>query len=107
MKVNEIDPNNRDIYWSLATYERENDNLLGAKQNIETWLEFNPSSRSVALYGNIFIVNGEAKKALEILSKSYKIHSKFPSDSVLASIGLSWSISVVLTDSCWFVGMSF
>jgi TolB-like protein/Flp pilus assembly protein TadD len=89
MKVKEIDPNNRDIYWSLATYERENDNLLGAKQNIETWLEFNPSSRSVALYGNIFIINGEAKKALEILSKSYKIHSKFPSDSVLASIGRS------------------
>jgi adenylate cyclase len=89
MKVKEIDPNNRDIYWSLATYDRENDNLLGAKQNIETWIEFNPNSRNVAAYGNIFIINGEAKKALEILSKSYKIHSKFPSDSVLASIGRS------------------
>jgi TolB-like protein/Flp pilus assembly protein TadD len=89
MKVKEIDPNNRDIYWSLATYDRENDNLLGAKQNIETWIEFNPNSRNVAAYGNIFIINGEAKKALEILSKSYTIHSKFPSDSVLASIGRS------------------
>ena len=44
LKVKETDPNNRDIYMSLALYDRENDNLLGAKQNIETWLELNPLS---------------------------------------------------------------
>jgi len=87
LKVKEIDPNNRDIYQSLALYDKENDNLLGAKQNIETWLELNPNSRSISSYGNILLLNGEASKALEIVSKIYKINSKFPSDTILAGLG--------------------
>ena len=72
---------------SLALYDREIDNLLGAKQNIETWLELNPSSRGISTYGNILLINGEATKALEVLSKSYKIHSKFPSETILTALG--------------------
>lgn len=87
LKVKEIDPNNRDIYQSLALCDRENDNLLGAKQNIETWLELNPNSRSISTYGNILLLNGEATKALEIVSKIYKINSKFPSDPMLSALG--------------------
>ena len=87
LKVKETDPNNRDIYMSLALYDRENDNLLGAKQNIETWLELNPSSRSISTYGNILLINGETTKALEVLSKIYKINSKFPSDTILSALG--------------------
>ena len=87
LKVKEIDPNNRVIYQSLALYDRENDNLFGARQNIETWLELNPNSRSISTYGNILLLNGEATKALEIISKANKINSKFPSEQMLAALG--------------------
>jgi len=87
LKVKEKDPNNKDIYHSLALYDRENDNLLGAKQNIETWLELNPNPRGISTYGNILLLNGEATKAIEIVSKNYKIYSKFPSDTILSALG--------------------
>jgi tetratricopeptide (TPR) repeat protein len=87
LKVKEIDPNNREIYHSLALYDRENDNLLGARQNIQTWLELNPNSRAISSYGNILLLNGETTKALEIVYKVYKITSKFPSEQMLAALG--------------------
>jgi len=87
LKVKEIDPNNRVIYQSLASCDRENDNLFGARQNIETWLELNPNSRAISTYGNILLLNGEATKALEIVSKINKINSKFPSEQMLAALG--------------------
>jgi len=87
LKVKEIDPNNRVIYQSLALYDRENDNLLGARQNIETWLELNPNSRGISTYGYILLLNGEATKALEIVSKIHKNNTKFPSDFNLGALG--------------------
>ena len=87
LKVKEIDPNNRRIYMSLALYDRENDNLLGARQNMETWLELNPNSRGVSTYGYILLLNGEATKALEIVSKIQKNNTKFPSDTILGALG--------------------
>jgi tetratricopeptide (TPR) repeat protein len=68
-------------------FDRENDNLFGARQNIETWLELNPNSRAISTYGNILLLNGEATKALEIVSKANKINSKFPSGQMLAALG--------------------
>jgi TolB-like protein/tetratricopeptide (TPR) repeat protein len=87
LKVKEIDRNNREIYMSLALYDRENDNLLGARQNMETWLELNPNARNISTYGNILLLNGEATKALEILSKIHRITSQFPSDTTLSALG--------------------
>jgi adenylate cyclase len=87
LKVKEIDPNNRVIYQSLALYDRENDNLLGARQNIETWLELNPNSRGISTYGYILLLNGEATKALEIVSKIHKNNTKFPADFNLGALG--------------------
>jgi TolB-like protein/class 3 adenylate cyclase/tetratricopeptide (TPR) repeat protein len=87
LKVKEIDPNNREIYMSLALYDRENNNLLGARQNMETWLELNPNARNISTYGNILLINGEATKAIEIVSKIHRIHSKFPSDTNLSALG--------------------
>jgi tetratricopeptide (TPR) repeat protein len=87
LKVKEINPNDRVIYQSLALYDRENDNLFGARQNIETWLELNPNSRSISTYANILLLNGEATKALEIVSKINKFNSKFPSEQMLAALG--------------------
>jgi tetratricopeptide (TPR) repeat protein len=72
---------------SLALYDRENDNLLGARQNMETWLELNPNARNISTYGNILLLNGEATKALEILSKIHRITSQFPSDTTLSALG--------------------
>ena len=87
LKVKEIDPNNRRIYMSLALYDRENDNLLGARQNMETWLELNPNSRGISTYAYILLLNGEATKALEIVSKIQKNNTKFPSDTILGALG--------------------
>jgi TolB-like protein/Flp pilus assembly protein TadD len=87
LKVKEIDRNNREIYMSLALYDRENDNLFGARQNMETWLELNPNARNISTYGNILLLNGEATKALEILSKIHRITSQFPSDTTLSALG--------------------
>jgi tetratricopeptide (TPR) repeat protein len=75
------------IYQSLALYDRENDNLLGARQNIETWLELNPNSRGISTYGYILLLNGEATKALEIVSKIHKNNTKFPADFNLGALG--------------------
>jgi TolB-like protein/tetratricopeptide (TPR) repeat protein len=87
LKVKEIDSNNRNIYMPLAIYDRENDNLFGARQNMETWLELNPNSRGVSTYGYILLLNGEATKALEIVSKIQKNNTKFPSDTILGVLG--------------------
>ena len=87
LKVKEIDRNNREIYMSLALNDRENDNLLGARQNMETWLELNPNARNISTYGNILLLNGEATKALETVSKIHRIYSKFPSDTTLSALG--------------------
>ena len=87
LKVKEIDPNNRVIYQSLALYDRENDNLLGARQNIEMWLELNPNARGISTYGYILLLNGEATKALEIVSKIHKNNTKFPADFNLGALG--------------------
>jgi len=87
LKVKEIDRNNREIYMSLALNDRENDNLLGARQNMETWLELNPNARNISTYGNILLLNGEATKALEIVSKINKFNSKFPSEQMLGALG--------------------
>ena len=72
---------------SLALNDRENDNLLGARQNMETWLELNPNARNISTYGNILLLNGEATKALETVSKIHRIYSKFPSDTTLSALG--------------------
>ena len=68
-------------------YDRENDNLLGARQNIETWLELNPNTRGISTYGHILLLNGEASKALQIVSKNHKNNTKFPADFNLGALG--------------------
>ena len=87
LKVKELDPNNKSIYYGLSIYDRENDDLLGAKQNQEKFLELNPNTREVVIYANILIQYGETTKALEILSRSYKSNSNFPSDSTIGALG--------------------
>jgi adenylate cyclase len=87
LKVKEIDPNNIWVYYTLSIYDRENDDLLGAKQNQEKFLELNPNSKDVVIYANVLIQYGETTKAIEILSRSHNINSKFPSDSTLGALG--------------------
>jgi TolB-like protein/Tfp pilus assembly protein PilF len=87
LKVKEIDPNNISVYYTLSIYDRENDDLLGAKQNQEKFLELNPNAKDVVIYANVLIQYGETTKALEILSRSHNIYSKFPSDSTLGALG--------------------
>jgi TolB-like protein/Tfp pilus assembly protein PilF len=87
LKVKEIDPNNIWVYYTLSIYDRENDDLLGAKQNQEKFLELNPNAKDVVIYANVLIQYGETTKALEILSRSHNIYSKFPSDSTLGALG--------------------
>ena len=87
LKVIEIDPKNSQAYYALTFYDRENDNLLGARQNQEKYLELTPNTRNVLLYTNVLTQYGETTKALEILTRNYKIHSSFPSDSTLFTIG--------------------
>ena len=69
LKVKELDPNNKSIYYGLSIYDRENDDLLGAKQNQEKFLELNPNTREVVIYANILIQYGETTKALEATSR--------------------------------------
>jgi len=87
LKVIEIDPKNSQAYYALTFYDRENDNLLGARQNQEKYLELSPNTRNVLLYTNVLTQYGETTKALEILTRNYKIHSSFPSDSTLFTLG--------------------
>jgi len=87
LKVIEIDPKNSKAYYALTFYERENDNLLGARQNQEIFLELSPNTRDVMLYTNVLTQYGETTKAIEILTRNYKIHSSFPSDSTLFTLG--------------------
>jgi tetratricopeptide (TPR) repeat protein len=87
LKVIEIDPKNSRAYYALTFYDRENDNLLGARQNQEKFLELSPNTRNVLLYTNVLTQYGETTKALEILTRNYKIHSSFPSDSTLFTLG--------------------
>ena len=87
LKVIEIDPKNSQAYYALTFYDRENDNLLGARKNQEKYLELNPNAESVVLYTNVLTQYGETTKAIEILTRSYKIHSSFPSDSTLFTLG--------------------
>ena len=87
LKVIEIDPKNSQAYYALTFYDRENDNLLGARQNQEKFLELSPNTRNVLLYTNVLTQYGETTKALEILTRNYKIHSSFPSDSTLFTLG--------------------
>ena len=87
LKVIEIDPKNSQAYYALTFYDRENDNLLGARQNQEKYLELTPNTRNVLLYTNVLTQYGETTKALEILTRNYKIHSSFPSDSTLFTLG--------------------
>ena len=87
LKVIEINPKNSWAYYALTFYDRENDNLLGARQNQEKFLELNPNTREVVIYANILIQYGETTKALEILSRSYKSNSNFPSDSTIGALG--------------------
>ena len=87
LKVIEIDPKNSRAYYALTFYDRENDNLLGARQNQEKFLELNPNTRDVVLYTNVLTQYGETTKAIEILTRNYKIHSSFPSDSTLFTLG--------------------
>jgi TolB-like protein/Tfp pilus assembly protein PilF len=87
LKVIEIDPKNSRAYYALTFYDRENDNLLGARQNQEKFLELSPNTRDVVLYTNVLTQYGETTKAIEILTRNYKIHSSFPSDSTLFTLG--------------------
>ena len=95
LKVKEIDPSNKDIYQALAFYDRENDNLIGALKNIEKHVELNNNlvSSGAVTYGNILIISGETKKAIEVYNRSLILDPKNPRDSNLAGLCRAFLVS--------------
>ena len=93
LRVLEQDPNNKNVYGSLAAISRENDDLMAAIQYAEKNISLNPSSHFAAMnIANVSLSNGETDKARKSLVKSLAMDPLNPNETTLSLLGRTYLI---------------
>ncbi len=92
LKAKELDPDNPEIYLPLGTYAYYHGDLVGFRRAAETRLSLAPKSPGAHLVlANVFLyVEGEPKRAIELLTQAVNLDPKHPDEVILLVMGSAY-----------------
>lgn len=91
LMAKKLDPDNPELYIALGVYALHHDDLAGARRAQETRLSLLPKEPSA--YHNLaytFLLEGEPRRAVELLTQAINLRPKHPHEYVLLVMGLAY-----------------
>lgn len=87
VKAKELDPGNPGIYRALAFYARAHDDFAGYRRALETQLSLQPKTPTAYVGLAVsFLLGGEPKSAIELLTQAINLDPKHPSEITLSNM---------------------
>ena len=91
LKARELDPDNPRIYAVIGTYAFNHGDFVGARRAMESVLALEPKNpMAYSNLADVFIAEGEPRRAIELLTQANNLRPKHPHEFVLLLMGLGY-----------------